>query len=1509
MAILKLEVIDVDKHPVQSNVRIELSFKQAVKRTLFREEFSHIEIAASEVSEAPKEEKAKDKKKATDELSRLAASSGLATSEIQTFDQLSSKLLPVERLTSSQSTVAAQLSETGVWTADLPGANTIEGDVHLRITAPDGQQLVSRLIPHSELSKASILVGQVPVWKPKNGSQLTNPRPPRLVKVNGRLISRAGNEYIGKRQIVIYTLDTANQDPEPIAVLRTSKAGYFSFSAKAGKYHQVLAEISGVRSQVFVRVETSSVTVNVPLKAGFLQEKMLLIVDSLTDDGHDDGDCQCGCSDEDFETSTEALLANPSYREDLGGGKCADFTKPNRSFEEFSYYQVVRTTEPQIVPSGETGISEGLNIKDLLAEQASLNATLGRGMGGIRKAQILIRLANIRTLLKASSVSNVPVSRGLLSHSNRLDWDESPTFFQACSVAHGHILHIKQKMSHFGYSIGDIVGSIPLAPGQKKQIVEYSWERQDTVARSESASFSESMTASTSGSRDIKDIMSANVNEKVSGKSKSSNFSLGGTFGNSSHGGGSMTQGTTLGATVPVEGILLSVGQAIGKSLMGGVANVVGLGGGFSTSSSNAFQNATRNIAGQSMQQIKYQTMESASAVRNMRTASIQTASQRESFGITTQTIANYNHCHALTIQFFQCLRHYKVSIELADVQECLFVPYPISAFISEKALRWKGHLAPSMDNESLAGFEALERIHTGYAGVQVPNGSYADDHVAYLNGSFDLLFGVPRPGDTNDNKFDSASWGAFSSLLGHHSAFDLFALHLGPIGVALRADAFVKRVWPVFLQNYVKALELWIVPNSGVPQQIPGVDFTLIESYIPGKNVKIGFSAIAIESLGISRRDIDYISIRLPHPTFTVPSGTQATVTSISADYETRYFSGSLVRVGRVANDLLPDDPATIRTPLNARDQVNPIQEDVKLATKLLDKLNSNLHFYHAAIFSQIDELYLFSLLDGFRVDCFRPDGTVSKISLASAVEAKVMGFAGNSMILPVSRGLHLDPTFKQDADDPIDLLDFYQPTTPIEPTIISVPTPGIFAEAIMGSCNSCEKKDESRFWRWQESPIDDPTQILPISTDSRYQEPADAKVSDFPTSIVNFHGAPTLPNPASLSDALAAVTKSDVFRDVTGLNQNQLNSIEALKQAIAAAQFGASASKELLTTQMQALQDLTKAGLASAEKAQELGIQAFEKSLDAETETQKKLNDIERAKQSGLIDDDQAKKLAMEVFSPASGEKVTKDLADRLPAITDEIVKSGGSVTAKDSSGEIKVSKPTAPAPTSTPTPPPSANWIPPVGITKIDLWIKAFIPEQGTFTHVRFGQSSPHAGKTAIPHPTLPDYYYLTDQRSFSKDVNASARMNLHVELNVGQAVPNMHTVRAGCDITIETKGSGEERARATADGSGIFANNFSQSSNQSIRFWVEAAASDPLISVAPDIDFKGWITLDFKENQLFFDLLVDEFPAFEGYFSIDGGPAKTIFQLLPEPGASPFNLFGDANVSVNRSMPIE
>lgn len=75
--------------------------------------------------------------------------------------------------------------------------------------------------------------------------------------------------------------------------------------------------------------------------------------------------------------------------------------------------------------------------------------------------------------------------------------------------------------------MGDLLYSLPLAPGQKKQIAIVEWERSETTVRAEARIEQEQLQASLSRDRDINEIVNATVSERIRGGSTARTGSFG----------------------------------------------------------------------------------------------------------------------------------------------------------------------------------------------------------------------------------------------------------------------------------------------------------------------------------------------------------------------------------------------------------------------------------------------------------------------------------------------------------------------------------------------------------------------------------------------------------------------------------------------------------------------------------------------------------------------------------------------------------------------------------------------------------------------------------------------------------------------------------------------------------------------------------------------------------------------------------------------------------------------
>jgi hypothetical protein len=212
---------------------------------------------------------------------------------------------------------------------------------------------------------------------------------------------------------------------------------------------------------------------------------------------------------------------------------------------------------------------------------------------------------------------------------------------------------------------------------------------------------------------------------------------------------------------------------------------------------------------------------------------------------------------------------------------------------------------------------------------------------------------------------------------------------------------------------------------------------------------------------------------------------------------------------------------------------------------------------------------------------------------------------------------------------------------------------------------------------------------------------------------------------------------------------------------------------------------------------------------------------------------------------------------------------------------------------------------------------IWINAFIPGSipGYTLTIPGG---PHAGKTAIPCPIIatpvnPNCFrvgYLTDQRGFDSSPRASVRMRSIAEIQLisPQLVRTAHQTSGTTEIHKKT---GAVTCAALANMRRCKFNNFSSSAfphpagDVLIKLALTAAASDPCVNLAADIDYLGNIEILCSPSrgvvEVGFNGKVDSFPAFEMYASLNG-LTKTMFQLPPPRGNTVVNLLGGASTPV-------
>ncbi|HEX5601414.1 MAG TPA: papain-like cysteine protease family protein, partial [Pyrinomonadaceae bacterium] len=721
----------------------------------------------------------------------------------------------------------------------------------------------------------------------------------------------------------------------------------------------------------------------------------------------------------------------------------------------------------------------------------------------------------------APSAGRTPIATG-----NLPQWDAQPKTYQAATIAHGHLLEWRQVWRADGYSLGDLLYSLPLAPGQKRQIVVADWDRRESGLRTESRTVAESFSADLSRDRDVAEIVNSTVTESI--RAGSSTRTWGG-------GGG-------LGLGIPFSGGFFGLG-------------VAGGGGG---SDSNAWENSARSLSASAGQSIFDRTQQAATAVRSQRATVVSGRQQSESVSVTAEVVANYNHCHSMTVEYFEVLKHYRIDLELASVQECLFIPLQMTRFDDMKALRWRDPLSRYLrDRDLTGGFDAVERILTGYVDSSFPLGRYADEPVTELWGEFRVELDIRRPRDPRENEdindYLNSNWNTWNVLFGPGAAARAYDESIRDR--ALANKIFADELAPKIARAFGDTLqfELWVDFN-GSPVYIPvGADFTMVSDYRPGREHLIAFRCILPATQQFSRARIK--GVRISTTLGEITPGSRSILRYIHVSYRNRYSSYALLSPRRLRDEIKAGDAVFVATfAMSKAEELNPRKEDLRLRDRLLKHLNEHVEHYHQVIWWLMDPGRRFMLLDGF----IAPDSDGR--SVASVTENQLISIVGNSLVMPVAPGYVLDPIAKNqdDPEKPIDLKKAYLPAIPFAPRRISVPTRGVHAEAILGECNSCEILDNKRFWDWASEPIEEePTPIQETSTETRRQAPLDTELTPFSAPIVGIQNVPDAPAPTSFADFTKLLGQKDLFKDVTGLELNQANALGAFQRAMQTANF----------------------------------------------------------------------------------------------------------------------------------------------------------------------------------------------------------------------------------------------------------------------------------------------------------------------------------------------------------------
>ncbi len=651
--------------------------------------------------------------------------------------------------------------------------------------------------------------------------------------------------------------------------------------------------------------------------------------------------------------------------------------------------------------------------------------------------------------------------------------DEFASYQDRC-FRRGAMLEYELAWIPVGHGLGRIVYSLPLAPCESVDVAVIDWQRQDTVARAEDTTVSEQLRHSQLRERDIEEAVQATLSELQSG----------GSFMAGTSGAGSASWG------------VFSLGMT---GALGGAASR---------------SRGRRRLVANTTQQVADSLAQNTSVMRRLNSTVVVQASQAEREVIQTRTVTNHNHCHALSVLYYEVLRHYLVSVRLKNWQDVLFVRYkPVNDVLSPEAylfdedtiFRYERILRPLLLDKSLdCGFDAIRKYLCAQAlwERRPPSRPPSDN----LIGTIEAVF---RTGE--NGLYPNAANNQYVRMwlkLSGGTEVSLIPRGLHPANEPLdRVGGGRPRTSHDAIGGYTANEE-----SSRGLFQSGQEDIVILEPADPVRWQALTGIRIRANDPGLPW-DLDYLRLH------TARHGLQWTM--LEHESALRFTNGDR------DFSLGAEEGWQSYGLAEPRDQLGAHEYCCKQG--LLRHLNDNLLYYSRAIWLAQDPDERAQAFENYRVSLPVEGSSTEKLEgrLIDVIENRIVGVSGDYVAFPLPT-TELADRIVQDSE-----------TKECE-TVISLPTRGVFAEAKLSHCNACETRDITRYWDWTESPCPEPPQIAPVEAGGHTVSPLpEATPTSLPSPVVNIVNPPSAPDPVGLAAAMKVLSTPEIFRDMSAVKE----------------------------------------------------------------------------------------------------------------------------------------------------------------------------------------------------------------------------------------------------------------------------------------------------------------------------------------------------------------------------------
>ncbi len=659
------------------------------------------------------------------------------------------------------------------------------------------------------------------------------------------------------------------------------------------------------------------------------------------------------------------------------------------------------------------------------------------------------------------------------------------------TVRFGALLTYSQEWFPMRVAKGQLLHSLPLAPGESTRLAVITWSNKSSATTRETLSETEKLSNTNHRARAVTEIANTVANEFQSGSSQTASKSSTASLGR-------------------IKGIAAPLGLGVLTS---------GASGSRTAAATHTVSSGTRRISTHLSQNILDSTQQVASSVRGQRAAVISEVSQSQSEHLSTRTVTNYNHMHALTVQYYEVVQVNEVRVRLDDYERCIFLPIELVDFTDERniikylpilcSVALDPHIQTLLESIAESGGKytlQFDRKFRRLPTIRKPDGGFVDcgdlgeditfpqdlmDPFGYMEpeirSQIEELLSIRRQFCTQYDALDHDNFIEFrrySRTLGLN-----YELQLNNIMWHQPDPALIKHV-EIELEHGQR-----LVLNESAEQNAkPDI---VNQAFDSGQALSFGrIRAIRIFTNPTFGRDRSSFEKRYGH--FEL---------AVKLNGESRWLDCSIY-TDKPGSSYDGDVLLRLRTP-DGLAEIGQI-------------LMENQLYYSQQIWRRQNPQTLIMQLAPFTLKL--GEKTINLIDHITPVPVKIVG---NFAVYRFN--YEDDSQWRKWVEENVDLSDVHTDQ-------VAVPTGGVFAEAILGRFNSAEKIDNTRFFNWQDSPPDEPPSIAPLKAGQRTDTAGAPDLPEFDPSVVRIQSPQALPDPGGLSAALTAIVTADIFRNMSG-------------------------------------------------------------------------------------------------------------------------------------------------------------------------------------------------------------------------------------------------------------------------------------------------------------------------------------------------------------------------------------